>query len=86
MFHVLEFKLKNAIRKSIEKIYKKVIFCVSSMIIILVKMTLFGSRFSRTGGEEEEYGSCVCCGAEVLGGGKNEKGNGGRRIGVSGVE
>ncbi|CAN6990423.1 unnamed protein product [Brassica rapa subsp. trilocularis] len=29
-------------------------------------MTLFGSRFSRTGGEEEEYGFCVCCGAEVL--------------------
>ncbi|KAH0943013.1 hypothetical protein HID58_002650 [Brassica napus] len=42
--------------------------------------------FSRTGGEEEEYGFCVCCGAEVLGGGKNEKGNGGRRMGVSGVE
>ncbi|WZY72726.1 hypothetical protein YC2023_004966 [Brassica napus] len=45
-----------------------------------------GEWFSRTGGEEEEYGFCVCCGAEVLGGGKNEKGNGGRRMGVSGVE
>ncbi|KAF3532257.1 hypothetical protein F2Q69_00036951 [Brassica cretica] len=57
------------------------------MTIILVKMTLFGSRFSGTeGGEEKEYGFCVCCGAEVLGGGKNEKGNGGRRMGVSGVE
>nr|VDD51425.1 unnamed protein product [Brassica oleracea] len=39
-------------------------------------MTLFGSRFSGTeGGEEKEYGFCVCCGAEVLGDGQ---------IGVSG--